>query len=1135
MFTYDQIVEINKDYSPYYDLLNEGKDTWKRFIVTPQFFPLLNKTLDCLEKENISLWLQGAYGTGKSHATGYLKHLLWLPWEEVKDDVAHFDDVQVKHRLSEFRAKKRVLPVVMYGADKITNQIDFGLQVEVGVRSSLKKLGVELTTRTDFETYADKIHKDRSNYWDTMIEEEPDLNELVKDKKQMVSKLRAFDQDLFIAVRNISNKRGMPIAVPDIVAWLSAVCAQLREEGIADYIMIYWDEFTTILDKRNSEIHEYIQRIAEASAKSGVFLYLISHRTIAQGSSKDDRNKLLGRFNDSNYEMSNITTYLLMSNSIRKKDLAEWERCQEVLSEDLNFVIQKISRAEYDVDKKDLRDLFPIHPYTAHIATYIARVMGSTERSIFNFLFDERTGFKHFISKYPGKEQRDLLTVDYVFDFFEHVFKDLNEPFMVSVMQKLEFNLSSLQKMNKHYPALLKILLIMNIAHRKINLDTDHNDIVVPDEDNLNLAVRGSHLAPYVAEFLEYIDQKKILIRDHNDRFIVEAANFDSSDIEKWTRENRGKYSKISDIIRDDLLKKMYVPMTSNHKRKDAVRCMLKDSNESDHSFKQGMGIYLKMDNCLKFAVCVSHDYTQLTDMLNRAESLTKDADPGICFVVVDTLFTDNVLDKFLTYKAQNELAHSKHEDEAADTAQKNMNEHIRQWINEAVNQGFVTWYIKDKEGVIHTDKCGYRDLSGQIDSRIAPIAFHKSFDIMGKYVSVATAWEAKMAKKAAADFLSSTSLQDLLLRAKNSPSKTAAEILLDKDGAHLVNEKLEIISRPTEHPLIILMDRVKRYLDSNDEINIGDAFAPLFKPPYGYYGNHVFLAAMGFVFRKYVGKLYNPATGDKLNEICIIELIEKLFKYQCESKNSYKKDLFVRVGSENESKLVRLLSEIFDLEECSSITDARYKMADRLKERVKIPLWLLRFNSKFDEDTQVCIQMIASEILPINTGLSNLSPKQCLSLENDLLPYKNSLRQAFSGITDGVRNDLLITFGTEEIGEGYRQILMDGLPELSAYLSQRLQGDPVYWDEGNMLNAYNSWLLSKSRSHIATPPTSHVDDSVPGAEGGIIGDSSPKAQEVWEQVNIDIDATLSVLQELINEDHSFRQKLYMRLKELLK
>jgi len=1132
MFTYDEIVGINKDYSPYYDLLNEGKDTWKQFIVTPQFFPLLNQTLDCLEKENISLWLQGAYGTGKSHATGYLKHLLWLPYTDIETRILESGnwDEQVKHRLLNFRKNKKVFPVVMYGADKITNQIDFGLQMEVAVRKALKNNGYEPTIETDFDVYATHIEKDRSNYWETLINDEYEINELVQSKTELIKKLRAYDQDLFIAIRNVLSKRHQQITVPDIISWLTDVCKHLREQKIADYIMIYWDEFTTILDKRNSEIHEYIQRIAEASSHSGVFLYLISHRTIAQGSSKDDRNKLLGRFNDSTYEMSNITTYLLMENSIKKTNYAEWQKHRDLLSSDLDYVIGRISSTEDNVDTENLWNLFPIHPYTAHIATYIARVMGSTERSIFDFLFDDNTGFKHFISTYPGNEGRDLLTVEYVFDFFEKVLAEQGDPFMFSLMQKLNYNKSIIVKENPHYLPLFKALLIMNIAHRRINLNTDHNDIVIPDEDNLKLAMKGSKLSDYIEQFLDFIDQKKILLRDHNDRFIVEATSFDTSALDKWVRDNRGKYSKISDIFVSEHEEKLFYPLITNHRRKDATKCKLEDASDSDHLIKIHLGSKWGPDYNLCFAVFIAHDYTQLESIKERAPKIIQEIDRPVCFVVVDTLFTDTHMDKYLTYKAQSELAHSKHEEEAELTAQKNTKEHLRLWINEAVHFGNVTWYMLDKDKNLLSKKCTYRDMSRLIDTQIAPSIFHKSFDTMGNYATLQPAWDKKMAKKVVEHFLSASSLQDLLVKLKHGPMKAASEILLDKDGAHLVNDKLDLVSHPPEHPLIILQKKIKALLDSNDDINLGDIFSPLFKPPFGYYKNHIFLGAMGFVFRKYSGKLYSPTTGEKLNDISQIELIEKIFKHHSDGNHILKADLAIRVGSAKEGKLVSLLEEIFALEDCNSIVDARYKLANKLKQNVQMPLWLLRFSKEIDDDIKLCIQIIADQVIAIHNESKSLSPADFASITQELSPHKTALNELFSQINNDMRANLLVRYGVEEIEAKHEDLFSRNVEDLEKHLSRFLQGDPVYWNEKDMQNAYNKWLISYLTSSIGGGSTTPRPD-----DGGT---REPKdtvtSSKVWELVKNHEDKTLDILKDLINTDSHIRQILYERLKDCI-
>ena len=51
------------------DLIYSGKVSWKNFYPHETFVKLLEKTHAVLSgKEPRSLWVEGAYGTGKSHA-----------------------------------------------------------------------------------------------------------------------------------------------------------------------------------------------------------------------------------------------------------------------------------------------------------------------------------------------------------------------------------------------------------------------------------------------------------------------------------------------------------------------------------------------------------------------------------------------------------------------------------------------------------------------------------------------------------------------------------------------------------------------------------------------------------------------------------------------------------------------------------------------------------------------------------------------------------------------------------------------------------------------------------------------------------------------------------------------------------
>ena len=68
------------------DLIESGKVSWKNFYPHETFVKLLEKTHTVLSgKDPRSLWVEGAYGTGKSHAALTVKSLLEATDEEVEE------------------------------------------------------------------------------------------------------------------------------------------------------------------------------------------------------------------------------------------------------------------------------------------------------------------------------------------------------------------------------------------------------------------------------------------------------------------------------------------------------------------------------------------------------------------------------------------------------------------------------------------------------------------------------------------------------------------------------------------------------------------------------------------------------------------------------------------------------------------------------------------------------------------------------------------------------------------------------------------------------------------------------------------------------------------------------------------
>ena len=98
-----------------------------------------------------SFWIHGTYGTGKSHATGVIKKLLYSPIEEIESYIDRFQNRNdLKHRLLNFRKNNKVFPVVMYGSSNITNHWDLVLEIEEAIRYALVQNKIELIVQTEF-------------------------------------------------------------------------------------------------------------------------------------------------------------------------------------------------------------------------------------------------------------------------------------------------------------------------------------------------------------------------------------------------------------------------------------------------------------------------------------------------------------------------------------------------------------------------------------------------------------------------------------------------------------------------------------------------------------------------------------------------------------------------------------------------------------------------------------------------------------------------------------------------------------------------------------------------------------------------------------------------------------------------
>ena len=122
---YSEIIGIESFFDSTFNMTEERENYWKQFITNEKFESNLKEIVNAFTSptsdQHKSIWIQGTYGTGKSHSTSVIKHLLSDDIEGISDYVEKLSDPQLKAMLLGFRKKERVFPVVLKGTYSIVD------------------------------------------------------------------------------------------------------------------------------------------------------------------------------------------------------------------------------------------------------------------------------------------------------------------------------------------------------------------------------------------------------------------------------------------------------------------------------------------------------------------------------------------------------------------------------------------------------------------------------------------------------------------------------------------------------------------------------------------------------------------------------------------------------------------------------------------------------------------------------------------------------------------------------------------------------------------------------------------------------------------------------------------------------
>jgi len=1112
---FSEIIGLQDYFHPVFNMENEEGSYWKKFIPNDRFDEVIDKTLLAVDSPDIrnklSIWLVGRYGTGKSHVSSVIKHLLCDDLTNIKDYLnERIAKTNIREKIKAFRRTKKLFPVVLKGGGNVTDAQTLSLEIERAVKKSLKKNDIEIQTKSDFEKIIERVNDELIN-WDVIINNNPDLEMYVNNKEDIIKKLENEDIEFLKIIERILSEHKTHFSHEKISVWLQEVTKELTDKKLANGLIIFWDEFTTILERESiSEIINEIQSIAELSQSNNVYLYLISHRDYNQFGTnvQEVLDKVKDRFHNIQYPMVSVTTYQILSAAIKKKNLEQWQSLKEATysNSEINNLVEYITDISDGVGvKNSIKDLYPIHPYTVYLSTSLANNIGSTQRSIFKFIYDSTFGLIKFLDNEINEKK--LLTANLLWDFYaEELDRDKDNRFM-QVLEKFNAYKIQVEKENPDYLKVFKGILLLNALSRITESSNPDTDKVIPNEKNIKKFFIGTDINDNIDDALNYINEKAIIQKNPDDRFEISSTSLPINEINTEKEHLKNEYKDIIKIIEFHGKSKIERFFNDENGILRKIRVKFFSSDTSYTLLKNNLSIHFPPSYFLDFAVFVkltNDENDKIQNLINQVKN--EDEFKHITFINITEPFGEKGYNNFIERLARANVYRNHSYNDESTKEEEFAKQVINTWIGQINYLDIFTSFLGRK--VVEDIK----SIGVYINKIIAPTIFDKGIDTLP--IKIATVWQFQSAKKAIEYILKSTNRTHL----ETEPTgqyRYIKNIFKDYNSEYIIDNTLKVKNTSINHSVVEVYTQVKNTIEKashNPSFNLAKELKFLTKPPYGLYTNILNMAILGFAFRDFVDKLYAANSGILIDKMGMHDKVNEIF--ECWQKKKSCDKLNVRLGSEEERDLIAELANLFKIKNATGLQNVRWKIKEKIND-ISFPMWSLKFGDIQDEKRWPIIDKINKIVFELSDTEINIS------LVQDLLPeLKNNhfdLQQIFDdyNFEKGFKNFIL--------SHMKNKISNNEVDKVIEFI-RREQPEELNWQERDVENSIFKYIFDKSNS-LSTPHT--TDDSTPQPPNNLTPQQAGREEpdpNIIKQVRNKINNCKSF--------DKFKEKILMLLKE---
>lgn len=1089
---YSDAIRIRESKSAYNIQKEEGGE-WTNFIPNEQFNGILQKVIGSVSNkvvdEHRSFWLEGTYGTGKSHAAAVIKHLLCDPIENIdsyiKDEYGADKYSIIRESLYALRSQTKLFPVTMNSACSISTGEDLPLQIQLHVCQALADAKIDISVKTDFDNYIAHIEQNPL-IWDTIIDSDSELKSYAPDRKKLIKELK--DRDASSSILSLAKKamRNSKLHVileqENLSKWFFEVQDELAKKTDYKGIFLIWDEFTDVMDLEvGPTVLGGLQELTETTmqTKNNSYIFLIAHPSALDKLKAEKRTRTTGRYHYMHYNMEPVSAFKIMSRKfVHEQDCSNpayalYHEMTDKYFAQMREVYEKYASSSNNPTEtlNDLKLLFPVHPATANMATYYAREVGSSSRSVFEFLGDN-PDIREFLDSEEAFAHGHMITADFLWDFVQEEFNKKITKYGI-VTEKFNSYKNHVTKKGPNHLAVFKSILLLNAFN---NLAA--NETVTPSEENIRNMYVGTPIDEEMDEILNWINTEGVVQRSPQGIYEVRYSALDTKEIEEFKQEllekdfkYTSKLLNFSDTARTSFEKKFKQvnrPLAFDFFSEDSNEYTLLNMIDNGHKSAETYEVYL--------ALMLARRYDELATIKDiAAKAMTEERFKNVAFLVFDNILDAFEFDRFIEYQA-NAKSSTKHGyAEQTKSNTDNAKAIISDWMRD-VSAGTCTLYLQGESTPISA-----RTLPQVINSIISPRVFSfgpESLEII-RLKAPSTCWVKQFSNKTADTVLSFNTKDEIVTRCIG-PAKHIPLLLQDSVDDNL-NFKSDI---DPKHPLYLVFKFVKSKIDHSDKqliFNLADKFKELTMPPFGLFKSHAGYGMLAFALRPYVDKVFDT-NGKPINAQRMQELIDDTFKiWDSGSGNIHKVD--VKFETKEEGSIAKGLISMFqlgklkDYKDVTSLTDARWALRNGFCPEAGFPLWAIKYCDKIQ--TLNCKDKIAKltdNIITIYTEVGSKNPALMVETDGLITEVKYEYMPLLNyeienNFENGFRNYLLSDEIVNLQESDYEAALV--------YIRQHMESGVGLWTEAAVIEQLKNWKLKLNQ--VDPAPIAGPKDDNPG------------------------------------------------------